>query len=963
MARVIVEFADVPVVQVPGIAYDARAYLDLNDPKAVAQRENLAAFHQQWRDALPYVCPNAVVDWTYSLIFNGAAVRLPDAQVPALEAMPGVVAVWPQGTYEACLDASIPAMGADDAWRDSAIGGQNKAGEGVKVAIVDYGVFTAHEFLAPGNMRYPRGFPKGERDHCTPKVIACRSFFRADDPVKAGKEYADVRDSSNHGTHIAGIVGGMPREVDSGGKHQISGVAPGCYLMAYKILYTSEKNEASVYDGEALAALEAVVDDGADICNNSWGHPVVFHPEREPINVAIGNMVKSGIVVVQAGGNERQRQGECSIFSPGCHPAVLTVGSYNAANDEIENASSPGPSLDWRLKPDLAGPGVNVLSSSHGGLGNTANQYKRMNGTSMAAPHISGAAALLKQAHPDWSPAKIKSALMLTAVGDAVKEPGGTEAARITSQGAGRVAVDKALHAQVWTDTPSISLGLMQRGKNASVSVQLHSMIDKEVGYDLAVNPRLNDEGLTINVPPSLKIPGGGHGQASFSVGIGKSVPFGDYEGELTFTPSTINATPIHMPYWFRVVPDRAEHVPILLIDLDLSQPRAANDQRKVWEDALLDSKNDCDVWDAREKGKLPEFEDMMPYRAVIIFSGDNNTAQFWNVEAADEFLQYVYAGNSLALCGNNLPALFEPRHIGKTMQIRLDGSQDLYEGRIKRGSIRGQDGGPWEGLTFDIAPNRDNADFLTKLRELRAEYIFIKDLARPSLKANGASDRAASDGYVAFHRAAPKPAPGKIADFPFRIVCCTFGVESISEKTRENTRAEFVGALASWLLDQPAVSVGPSAGGGVDLQVVADGDGYRATVRATSGTIKTVEIDWGDGEKSTGTSPDASHTYSKPGTYNVRVGFPSGYLDRPSAPRSRWPMAARQPAARLRWRSARVMPRPTPAATARTRAARSATTSSWSTPNWCCPTATRRFWLATWRKRSATCRRCTATS
>ncbi|MGE0434994.1 MAG: S8 family serine peptidase, partial [Planctomycetota bacterium] len=287
LVRVIVQFAAPAVLDLPGLVRDERAKVDFDDPLAVAHDEYLVAMHAQWIEALGRACPNAVVDWTYRRLFDGAAVRLPEEQIAALQRMDGVVGVWPQGRYEALLDRSVPAMGVDEAWKSKLIGGQKKGGEGVKVAIVDYGVYTAHEFLDPGNMRYPRGFPKGERDHCTAKVVACRSFFRADDPPKAGKEFADVRDSGSHGTHIAGIIGGSPREVDVSGKHNISGIAPAAWLMAYKILYTSEKGEASVYDGEALAALEAVVDDGADVCNNSWGHPVVFHPEREPITMAL----------------------------------------------------------------------------------------------------------------------------------------------------------------------------------------------------------------------------------------------------------------------------------------------------------------------------------------------------------------------------------------------------------------------------------------------------------------------------------------------------------------------------------------------------------------------------------------------------------------------------------------------------------------------------------------------------
>src|SRR5690606_31749673 len=90
------------------------------------------------------------------------------------------------------------------------------------------------------------------------------------------------------------------------------------------------------------------------------------------------------------------------------------------SGDVITSFSSRGPTFQGTLKPDVVAPGENILSSGYGpGAGEEAhNSYGMASGTSMAAPHVTGAAALLKQIHPNWSPADIKSALMSTATTD-----------------------------------------------------------------------------------------------------------------------------------------------------------------------------------------------------------------------------------------------------------------------------------------------------------------------------------------------------------------------------------------------------------------------------------------------------------------------------------------------------------------------------------------------------------------
>ncbi|WP_370622213.1 S8 family serine peptidase [Bacillus sp. JCM 19034] len=129
-------------------------------------------------------------------------------------------------------------------------------------------------------------------------------------------------------------------------------------------------------------------------------------------------------------------------------PHIRTV--YRHEEDFIAPFSSRGPvTQTWEVKPDIVAPGVSIDST-------VPNGYLGLNGTSMSAPHVAGAAALVKQAHPDWTPEQIKAALMNTAK-KLVNEDG--ENYLPYEQGAGRIQVDKALEAKTLAYPASLTFG------------------------------------------------------------------------------------------------------------------------------------------------------------------------------------------------------------------------------------------------------------------------------------------------------------------------------------------------------------------------------------------------------------------------------------------------------------------------------------------------------------------------
>ncbi|RIW36131.1 peptidase S8 [Bacillus salacetis] len=142
-------------------------------------------------------------------------------------------------------------------------------------------------------------------------------------------------------------------------------------------------------------------------------------------------------------------------------PVSITV---KMEQDMLAPFSSKGPvTLNWSIKPDLTAPGVDINSTIPGG-------YMSLQGTSMAAPHVSGAAAILKQAHPDWKAAELKAALMLTS--KVIANENGIPY-KVYEQGSGRIQVDQALELDTFVFPATISMGGLENNKKKFLEKQL----------------------------------------------------------------------------------------------------------------------------------------------------------------------------------------------------------------------------------------------------------------------------------------------------------------------------------------------------------------------------------------------------------------------------------------------------------------------------------------------------------
>lgn len=348
-------------------------------------------------------------------IVNGFAASLTAAQVSALARSPSVHRVEEDFEVTANLDGATVDFGADAAIADFMVDGSGASlGRRVGICVIDTGINPLHEQLDNG------------------KVVG---FFDAVNGRTA------AYDDQGHGTHVASIAAGD----GAGGVNAAAyrGVAPGAALYGAKVLNSSGSGtQSGVISGVEWCAAQA----GADILSMSLGSSQ-SSDGTDALSTAVNCAADPGFstvcgaasgpkVVVAAAGNAGPAPG--TVGSPGAAAKVITVGA--AANQSgdgrgvyLSAFSSRGPTLDGRVKPDIAAPGVRVTAAD--ALAAPAG-YSSFSGTSMATPFVSGAVALMLDANPDLGQPdlatgrlpvdRIRDLLQATAQDRGPDGPGGT---------------------------------------------------------------------------------------------------------------------------------------------------------------------------------------------------------------------------------------------------------------------------------------------------------------------------------------------------------------------------------------------------------------------------------------------------------------------------------------------------------------------------------------------------------
>jgi minor extracellular serine protease Vpr len=660
-AYAIVTLADAPLATYAGGVNELAATKPLHgrlDPASPAYRAYqrfLANEHANYRAFLAKQLPQAEVVAEYDTVLNGFAVKLNGANVNSLTRGPKAVTAEASWLYKPTMNVSVDVINAPALW--TALGGQDNAGAGINVGIIDGGIQEDHPFFAC----------KGDIPH---KVYA------------SGVAGSGIDIVINHGTHVAGTVAGCVTDlsvVDPGGPVQgmISGVAPGANLFDYNVFpgygggFVGQ--DGSAFSHDIARAVEDAVDDGMDVINLSLGGAIqgkhdylaeainaateagvvaaiaagnsgpgvsttespgnaqgaitagaTTNPHYVGVNVvtgfgtfgaAVGDFdpfaetpvtnapflawggspdtgcpgstpaapVTGAVVLIQrgtctfaekvataagagaigvvvynnVGGDPIAMGGEGDIPAVRVNntdgatikaglPSSVTIDGNNPVEVKTTNAdimagfSSRGPAeFTENIKPDVVAPGVNVYSSifdeTTGELG-----WAMFQGTSMATPHVAGAAALLLAQNPDLSPADVKSLLGNNAERNVWATAVGGALAGVMDRGGGRIDLARASAATATFDPMALSFGVSNgnRPVNETISVTVRNLSATAKTLSLSGGTSAMTFPATVTLPAS--------GTVTFDVGLATrgAAPA---EGDLTVSDST--ATYL-IPFW-----------------------------------------------------------------------------------------------------------------------------------------------------------------------------------------------------------------------------------------------------------------------------------------------------------------------------------------------------------------------------------------------------------------------------
>jgi serine protease AprX len=288
----------------------------------------------------------------------------------------------------------LRAIRADSAW-------SRATGRGVGVAVIDTGI--AGDLP---DFQIPRG---GSRVIASAVTNPCAR---------------DANDHYGHGTHVAGLIAGNSLIYNNWAHGKYMGVAPRANLISVKV--SDDDGNTTVLD--VIYGIQFAVDNkaayGIRVVNLSLSSTVAESYRTDPLDAAVESAWFSGLVVVTAAGNEGAAN-DGVTFAPANDPWVITAGALDdrgtltRLDDVLAPWSSRGLTQDGVRKPEVLAPGARLVSTlaPNSDFAHLCpecvvdSRYFRAGGTSMSSAVVSGAAALLLEAHPDWTPAQVKGAL------------------------------------------------------------------------------------------------------------------------------------------------------------------------------------------------------------------------------------------------------------------------------------------------------------------------------------------------------------------------------------------------------------------------------------------------------------------------------------------------------------------------------------------------------------------------
>ena len=433
------------------------------------------------------------------------AAELPYDKVFDFAESNNVAHVFLDKKYTVQIAQSVPLIKPPSTWKQIETQfGFAINGSGVKIAILDTGIDKNHPDLNDLDDNPATNDPKVIEEMC----------FTDED---------HTWDGFGHGTHCASIAAGT----GEASNHARVGVAPGAFLLNGKVLTDSGWG----YDSWIISGIQWAVSNSAKVLSMSFGSDV-NGDGSDPLSMAVDWATEMGSICVVAAGNA----GTGGMFTAGT-PAVskeaISVGA-TSKTDAMAYFSSQGPTSDYRLKPDVLAPGVDIIAARANGtsMGTVIDaNYTMASGTSMATPHVAGAAALIIQAHPGWNPIMVKSSIMGSA-----KMLGGEHLWR---QGAGRIDVCKATNTTLLIVNPSSSFGMLKLGDAANTTLTIMNLANVSAAVTMSKLALCGGQVVNYASINASSIIVAGHGNATVALQVGPidaTAPEGWYEGWVNAT-------------------------------------------------------------------------------------------------------------------------------------------------------------------------------------------------------------------------------------------------------------------------------------------------------------------------------------------------------------------------------------------------------------------------------------------
>jgi uncharacterized repeat protein (TIGR01451 family) len=668
-------------------------------------------------------------------------------------------------------------------------------GTGVVVASIDTGV----DWLHPAVQAQYRGYTGPGKPATHPGNWYDTTGLGASYPV----------DTDGHGTHTMGTLVG----------NEGLGVAPGARWIAVRA-FDSSGSALNSWLHEAFQWVLAPNGDPAlapDVVNNSWGSDV---GASEEFRRDVQALLNAGIFPVFSAGNKGPETG--SIGSPASLDIALAVGATDS-NDDVANFSSRGPSPWGQIKPDVSAPGKDVRSALPGGA------YGVFSGTSMAAPHVTGLAALLLQADPALKadPAAIAATLKSTAA------PLGSPIPNNNS-GAGRIDAYSAV-------VSAAAVGRLQgviSGGGAPLAGAFIQITPRAGGATVTTVTGTGgayEQGLTAGTYDITVSAFGYEPRTEFSVAITFNTvttlninltpkPVGTLTGRVTngsgqplIASVTLDGTPIQITTqpdgrYHLILPEgryavtaratkhrlgKASNLNILdgaTATLDFQLEAAPSillvdsgrwyqaSQVHYYQQALDDARYPHDLWQITltETGVFTPAATVLLNYDLVIWSAPGDSPGYVGVD--DALQQYLDAGGKLLLSGQDVAYFDGGGYIFNTKYLRHYLKSQFVRDNAGTEAVNALPDTPLAGLSFSLAGG-DGAD-----NQVSPDVIEINnsDFAGPLLTYDGGDLAGAYVGLC----------------LPYRSIFLPFGFESINDRA---TRQIVLERALAWLVAPPA--------------------------------------------------------------------------------------------------------------------------------------------------------------